>query len=208
MNRPPRTTTAELTPPRPDLAAPWREAAGLLALPRLGLSLGDLARDPAGNGSLVLVLPGFGAGDASTWPLRAFLASRGHRVQGWGLGANRLDVPSTIAAMADAVVRHADRQGAPVALVGWSLGGYIAREVAREQPAAVRRVVTLGRQPGDRRPPIHQPGRPGALAGLGSRLHRGRGGTPQTRAPAGARHGDLQPQGRRRRLAGLHRPRR
>lgn len=144
MNRPPRTTTAELTPPRPDLAAAWREAAGLLALPRLGLSLGDLAREPAGNGSLVLVLPGFGAGDASTWPLRAFLASRGHRVQGWGLGANRLDVPSTIAAMADAVVRQADRQGAPVALVGWSLGGYIAREVAREQPAAVRRVVTLG----------------------------------------------------------------
>ena len=134
----------ELSAPRPDLTAAWREAAGLLALPRLGLSLGALSREPAGDGSLVLVLPGFGAGDASTWPLRTFLASRGYRVRGWGLGTNQIDVPTAIATMAEAVVDYAATERAPVSLVGWSLGGYIAREVAREQPAAVRRVVTLG----------------------------------------------------------------
>jgi pimeloyl-ACP methyl ester carboxylesterase len=134
----------DIVAPRADLAAAWLEAAGLLTLPRLGLSLGALNREPAGDGSLVLVLPGFGVGDASTWPLRTFLANRGYRVRGWGLGTNRNDVPTAIAAMARAVADHAAAQRAPVSLVGWSLGGYIAREVAREQPEAVRRVVTLG----------------------------------------------------------------
>ena len=92
----------------------------------------------------MLVLPGLGANDRSTFALRGFLASLGHDVHGWGRGRNvrlpQLEIP--------AIVRQVDRlfavAGQPVSLIGWSLGGILAREVAREIPARVRLVVTLG----------------------------------------------------------------
>lgn len=92
----------------------------------------------------VIVLPGFGAHDASTLPLRGYLASRGHHVTGWGLGFNRGQVHEAVEYLVDRVERRSERAGAPVVLVGWSLGGVIAREVARAHPAAVDRVVTFG----------------------------------------------------------------
>lgn len=108
------------------------------ALPRLR------AEAPRGCGQPVMVVPGFATDDSWTSSLRGFLAAIGYHAQGWGLGRNRGDVHRLIPALTDAVDRLAVQEGAAVRLVGWSLGGYLAREVAREQRPVVERVVTLG----------------------------------------------------------------
>ncbi|HEV2569051.1 alpha/beta hydrolase [Sphingomonas sp.] len=95
-----------------------------------------------GRGRPVLVVPGFLASDASTRPLRLGLRQAGFRHHGWrqgrnfGLGADIFDI-------IDARVRHISR-GEPVSLVGWSLGGLIAREYAKHAPERIAKVVTLG----------------------------------------------------------------
>ncbi len=120
-----------------ELAAPLD---GLRLLPALPRQL-QRRRAPARE---VLVLPGWLAGDGSTAVLRAALARDGHRVQGWGLGRNTGDVPTRMAKTTELVRNRAQATGTPLDLVGWSLGGTIAREVARREPDAVRRVITLG----------------------------------------------------------------
>jgi pimeloyl-ACP methyl ester carboxylesterase len=92
----------------------------------------------------VVVLPGFLASDLSTVVLRRFLRTLGHRAVGWGLGRNTGRVPELQAAMLESLPGFVEANGGPVNLVGWSLGGYIAREVARDRPGSVRQVVTLG----------------------------------------------------------------
>lgn len=128
-------------PPR---SALWGEAFGLLEPFRLLYRMPALASGRRGTGQPVLVLPGFGATDRSTWILRRYLRYLGHSVEGWGLGRNHGHVPQLI----PRVVRRLSEMHAayqkPVALVGWSLGGYLAREAARERPEEVDRVITLG----------------------------------------------------------------
>ncbi|MEQ8861565.1 MAG: alpha/beta fold hydrolase [Pseudomonadales bacterium] len=137
-------TDKTLSAPTGNWQSMLREATGLLGLPMLALSAASLRDEPAGDGSTVVVLPGFGGDDLSTWPLRAFLRSLGYRVRGWGLGSNRATVPESIDVIGTLVERHLEESDAPLSLVGWSLGGYIAREVARDKPHGVRRVITLG----------------------------------------------------------------
>ena len=132
----------EIQPPNP--IGLLREARGLLELPSLLLRSPHLARQPRGRGQPALVLPGFGAGDASTAVLRAYLRYLGHRPRGWGLGRNRGDVPMLLARVLEKLDRIAAEERQPVALIGWSLGGVLAREAARERPAAARLVITLG----------------------------------------------------------------
>jgi pimeloyl-ACP methyl ester carboxylesterase len=112
----------------------------LRLLPRLPTQL----RARPGPAREVLVLPGWMVADRSTTILRAALARDGHRVRGWGLGRNTGDVPQRIAVVTEQVANRARASGVQLDLVGWSLGGVIAREVARRRPEAVRRVVTLG----------------------------------------------------------------
>lgn len=95
-----------------------------------------------GRGRPVLVIPGFLASDGSTRPLRLGLAAAGFRAHGWGRGRN-LGLRDDVMAAIDARIAQIGR-GEPVALVGWSLGGLIAREYAKRAPAAVAQVVTLG----------------------------------------------------------------
>jgi pimeloyl-ACP methyl ester carboxylesterase len=91
----------------------------------------------------VLVLPGLAADDRSTVPLRRFLRGLGYRVHGWRLGAN---IPSQemIGRLRDRLARLHAHDARPMSIVGWSLGGIYAREIARASPEAVRAVVTLG----------------------------------------------------------------
>jgi pimeloyl-ACP methyl ester carboxylesterase len=92
----------------------------------------------------VILLPGFGAGPQSMRVMEGFLRRRGHRVRDWGLGRNTGDVRRSRAQLAGVVEEALAMHREPVVLVGWSLGGYIAREYAREHPQQVHRVVTLG----------------------------------------------------------------
>jgi pimeloyl-ACP methyl ester carboxylesterase len=102
-----------------------------------------LASAPRGDGHPVLVLPGLAADDRSTVPLRRFLRGLGYRVHGWRLGAN---IPSQemIGRLRDRLARLHAQDARPMSIVGWSLGGIYAREIARASPEAVRAVVTLG----------------------------------------------------------------
>ena len=94
-------------------------------------------------GSLVIDVPGWGAPESLTSPLRGYLRSLGHDAQGWGFGRNRGDVRGDVRRLEKHVVAQAAEHG-PVSLVGWSLGGVIVREVARRRPDTVSQVVTFG----------------------------------------------------------------
>ena len=120
----------------------WEALAGF-ELARLLAASPGLARAPRGART-VLVLPGFAADDASTLLLRAFLRRLGHSVTGWGFGRNRGDVTALVPRVASLALEQFRRDGEPVHLIGQSLGGVIAREVARDQPKAVAQVLTLG----------------------------------------------------------------
>jgi pimeloyl-ACP methyl ester carboxylesterase len=97
----------------------------------------------------VLTLPGFGGPEISLNPMNAFLNRQGFHAEGWGLGTNRgpqdeAAVPEMVERLRPRLERMADRTGGKVALVGQSLGGIYAREIARALPQLVDRVVTLG----------------------------------------------------------------
>ena len=129
-----------IQPPPP--SALLNEMLTPLQFPFLLSQAPNLALAPRGNGESVLVWPGFGAGNASTTTLRGYLRFLGYRVEGWSQGTNSGDVLNLLDALkADLENRDDD---APVTLVGWSLGGYLAREVARDLPGHVRQVITMG----------------------------------------------------------------
>ena len=106
---------------------------------------------PKGDGHPVLVLPGFMASDASTKPMRGLLDDLGYEAHGWGLGRNvRIDATRE-REMNDVLKRIADKAGRKVSIVGWSLGGVFARELAKQMPDKVRQVITLGSPISDNR---------------------------------------------------------
>jgi pimeloyl-ACP methyl ester carboxylesterase len=103
-----------------------------------------LPRLPRGDGHSVLVLPGLLADDVSTRALRTVLRKLGYDVHGWGLGRNIGPTASCVTGTRDRLRALNDRSGKPVTVIGWSLGGIFARDLARRSPDAVRQVVTLG----------------------------------------------------------------
>jgi fermentation-respiration switch protein FrsA (DUF1100 family) len=139
---------------------------------RLLLGAGRAARaTPQISTDPVITLPGFGAGEFSMRALRGYLARHGVQSEDWGLGRNLagLDIPHRledvsagweleplpryrreggVSLLCDRMVgrvrRRADETGQRFTLIGWSLGGTIAREVARDAPDCVARVITLG----------------------------------------------------------------
>jgi triacylglycerol esterase/lipase EstA (alpha/beta hydrolase family) len=92
----------------------------------------------------VVLVPGLGATDASLAPLRAHLRRLGHDARSAALGRIGRDVAATAARLEAQVQTIAATTGEPVALVGQSLGGVLAREVARRDSTVVRRVITFG----------------------------------------------------------------
>src|ERR1700741_3492974 len=117
------------------------------AISELGAFLGVLpllSLAPRGDGHPVLVLPGLIASDVSTRPLRSVLENRGYAVSGWRQGRNLGLRPGVQHAMTDLVQELNDTHGGKVSLVGWSLGGLYARQLAKMMPDRVRSVITLG----------------------------------------------------------------
>ncbi|HJQ59855.1 MAG TPA: alpha/beta hydrolase [Vineibacter sp.] len=110
----------------------------------LAASFPFLCQAPRGDGHGVLVLPGLMASDASTAALRGFLGHQGYVAQGWGLGLNLGLRQGVRAQMLDRLLALHQSTGRKVSLIGWSLGGIYARELAKYQPEVVRTVITLG----------------------------------------------------------------
>lgn len=96
----------------------------------------------SGGGRSIVVLPGFMASDRTTSRLRRSLSAAGFDVHGWGLGRNRGIRADTLDRLAQQIAQRGVQ--APVTLVGWSLGGLVAREYAKRYPESVARVITLG----------------------------------------------------------------
>ena len=123
-------------------------ALELRALPELGGFVASLplltALAPRGDGHPVLVLPGLVTSDRSTVALRGFLKSKGYASYGWDLGRNYGPLPGVESKMIDRLKELADKHERKVSLVGWSLGGIYARQLAKMLPDDVRLVITLG----------------------------------------------------------------
>ena len=106
----------------------------------------------AQNPQPVMLLPGFGASPLRMRRMMDALAVAGHATHEWGLGTNFGPTPENFAYLMGRVSSIARREGGPVALVGWSLGGLFAREIAKQMPNKVTRVITMGSPfSGDRR---------------------------------------------------------
>jgi hypothetical protein len=111
---------------------------------------GDLlARAPRGDGHPVLVLPGFLAADDSTRPLRRYLKRLDYGAHPWLLGRNLGARGPVRERLAQRALELSERHGRKISIVGWSLGGIYARELAKRMPERVRQVITLGSPFGD-----------------------------------------------------------
>jgi pimeloyl-ACP methyl ester carboxylesterase len=135
--------SADVSPPPAVLAlleAPraLAEFASFVALGRL-LSVGR-----EGHGRPVLVLPGLLGDDRSTRPLRRLLKFAGYAAYGWRLGTNIGPTRRIIRGLDAVLAEIVDRHGEPASLIGWSLGGMLAHDIAGRHPAAVDRLITLG----------------------------------------------------------------
>jgi pimeloyl-ACP methyl ester carboxylesterase len=134
--------------------------AGRLQPPGLGLLLAEvrgifefnssvlfsplLMRAPKGDGHPVLALPGFLASDLSMAPMRRYLSELGYDTYAWRMGRNTGGIARMRAALRDRLAEIHAASGRKVSVVGWSLGGVYARDLALQAPDMVRSVVTLG----------------------------------------------------------------
>lgn len=135
-------------------------ATGRLRPPGLGLLLAEargifefnaslllsplLMRAPRGDGHPVLLLPGFLASDLSMAPMRRYLRELGYDGHAWRLGRNLGGVSRMRTALRERLAGIHSVTGRKVSIVGWSLGGVYARDLALQAPDMVRCVVTLG----------------------------------------------------------------
>lgn len=140
----------------------------------LGLLSGPWLAKQDLRGIPVLVVPGLCASDLSTWPLRRHLRACGAVVAGWGQGLNRGPRPGVMAHLEARLQTLHAAHGRPVALVGWSLGGLLCRNLAARRPALAGEVIALGS-------PLS--GEPGATR-LGPLFQWVSGGIPESVAQA------------------------
>lgn len=133
----------DMPPPHPLLAL---TEAHRVVIEAVSLSLASrfLDRAPRGDGHPVMVFPGFLGSDGYTASLRRYLTRQGYAVHGWGLGRNLGPREGVLEGLLQRIEFLGDRYKSPVSLIGHSLGGIFARELAREIPARVRQVISLG----------------------------------------------------------------
>lgn len=142
-----RPTPVDAVTPHSQPPSAWLMALELRAFWEFGALLPAwplLARGPRGDGHAVMVFPGLSANDVSTTPLRHYLQSMGYQPWGWEQGFNfgpRAGVLDEAKSNLERTFANSDQK---VSLIGWSLGGVYARELAKEMPHMVRGVITLG----------------------------------------------------------------
>lgn len=124
----------------PSLGLLFAEARGLFEFNASVLLSPLLMRAPRGDGHPVLVLPGFLASDLSMAPMRRYLSELGYEAHAWRIGRN-LGGMETLRSCLTEIYADSRRK---VSLVGWSLGGVYARDLALQAPDMVRSVITLG----------------------------------------------------------------
>ena len=157
---------AELHMPPPSALLAFTEAhRTFFEILSLRLSKNVLRKAPRGDGHAVMVLPGFLGDDGYNGPLRRFLTKRDYAVHGWGQGRNLGPREGVLEGMRARLENLYNRYEGPVSLVGHSLGGIYARELAREAPQFVRQVISLGSPFGEGRLTASR------LAGIFSRLN-------------------------------------
>ena len=141
----------DLTPPAaPNPTAPrsspqfiLEELQDLAELRRSLPSLPKLLRMPKRRQHAVLLIPGWKMPEETLYALRTYLRALGYDAHGWGLGTNQGQPEEDSQRMLPVIQDAYSRFGKKVTLIGWSLGGVIAREVARLLPHQVERVITL-----------------------------------------------------------------
>jgi pimeloyl-ACP methyl ester carboxylesterase len=135
----------EINPPSPLLAL-TEIGRAVVELGTLPLAAPLLMTAPRGDGHPVLVLPGFVTTDLSTSVLRRFLKRQGYDAHAWELGRNL--GPRAIGWEGEKLIARLEAiheaTGKKVSLVGWSLGGILARQLSRRRPDLVRQVISLG----------------------------------------------------------------
>jgi pimeloyl-ACP methyl ester carboxylesterase len=157
---PPEARAARARPSGPDSAG--RAAFGAYSAPSLallglepvraaieyvGARLMDRSSLPEGDGHPVLLFPGLAADKTALGPLKSLCDELGYHADDWGRGFNtgpEGEVEAFIDELAGQVQRVAEHRQRRVSLIGWSLGGIYAREIARVAPDHVRQVITLG----------------------------------------------------------------
>ena len=137
------------TPPADRLRPPGlglllAEARGIFEFNASLLLSPLLMRAPRGDGHPVLMLPGFLASDLSMAPMRRYLRELGYDSYAWEMGRNTGGVSRMRLALRERLAGIHAATGRKVSIVGWSLGGVYARDLALQAPDMVRCVVTLG----------------------------------------------------------------
>ena len=128
----------------PGLGLLLAEARGIFEFNASLLLSPMLMRAPRGDGHPVLALPGFLASDLSMAPMRRYLSELGYDAHAWRMGRNTGGISRMRAALRDRLAEIHSSSGRKVSIVGWSLGGVYARDLALQAPEMVRYVVTLG----------------------------------------------------------------
>jgi len=128
--------------PRPSIRRLLGEVQALAEPVRRPFRKLDIAA--ATHRQTVMVLPGFATHPVRMRYLARQLESAGHVAKRWGMGFNWGARPDTMDRLERRLLDLRRRSGQPVVLLGWSLGGLFARELAKRHPAAVAKVITMG----------------------------------------------------------------
>src|SRR5262249_12309579 len=121
----------------------WRIATEIYSVMTLRSPTLDLSDLPRGRGHVVLVIPAFLTGDAITASLRRFLDQCGYRSFGWGLGINWGPTPGALVELRRRVASLGKIEGGPISVIGVSLGGLLACDMAYDLPDHIRQVITI-----------------------------------------------------------------
>lgn len=116
----------------------------MLEVSHLTMMFPALSMRPKGDNHPLLLIPGFLASDLSLSMLRRYLTSLGYKAETWGFGRNTGRPEHLYDHLPEKLLEMAETYAEPVSLIGQSLGGVYARELAKEFPQATRQVITMG----------------------------------------------------------------